>query len=92
MAQVYVSAPKSPVEEPEKQLKGFEKVMLQPGETKHVSIDLNPRAFAYYDVAAKEWKIAPGIFKVLAGDSSVALPLADNVAISEKAAMGAGAD
>jgi len=89
VAQVYVSAPKSNIEEPGKQLKGFEKVLLAPGETKHVSVDLDARAFAYYDVKAKGWKITPGAFKVLVGDSSVTLPLTGEVTVSEKVAMAA---
>jgi beta-glucosidase len=86
VAQVYVADPKSPVEEPEKQLKGFERVLLQPGETKHVSISLDARAFAYYDVAAKSWRITPGKFNVLVGDSSAALPLHSDLSISSATA------
>jgi len=71
---------------PEKQLKGFERVMLQPGETKNVSINLDARAFAYYDVAAKSWKITPGKFGVLVGDSSAALPLKGDLMIAPQTA------
>lgn len=86
VAQVYVGEQHAAVTEPEKQLKGFERVMLQPGETKQVSIRLDARAFAYYKVEAKGWKIRPGSFNVMVGDSSVALPLHATVAISRDVA------
>ena len=56
VAQVYVTPSKSAVPMPDKQLKGFQRVVLQPGETKHISLELDARAFAYYDVAAKSWR------------------------------------
>jgi beta-glucosidase len=90
VVQVYVAPSNSPVPMPEKQLKGFERVMLQPGETKQVSVELDARAFAYYDVAAKSWKITPGSFGVLVGDSSASLPLKGALTIS--AATAAKAD
>jgi beta-glucosidase len=82
VAQVYIAPSNSTVPMPEKQLKGFQKVMLQPGETKSVSIDLDARSFAYYDVDAKTWKITPGNFGVLVGDSSASLPLKGALKIS----------
>ena len=82
VAQLYVAETKHSDANPEKQLKGFERVMLQPGETKHVSLELNPRAFAFYDVAAKSWKITPGKYNVLVGDSSATLPLKGDLSIS----------
>jgi beta-glucosidase len=75
VAQVYVSDPSATVQRPERELKGFSKVMLQPGESKTITVKLDARAFSYYDVAAKGWKIDPGKFAVLVGDSSEATPL-----------------
>ena len=86
VAQVYVSPSKSAVPMPEKQLKGFQRVILQPGETKHLSIELDARAFAYYDVTAKSWKITPGKFGVLVGDSSATLPLKGDLTVSQATA------
>ena len=86
VAQVYVTPSKSAVPMPDKQLKGFQRVVLQPGETKHISLELDARAFAYYDVAAKSWKITPGKFGVLVGDSSASLPLMGDVSISQTSA------
>jgi beta-glucosidase len=70
VAQIYVADDHSKIARPAKELKGFAKVALQPGETKHVSINLDARAFAYYDSAAKEWHITPGTFGILVGRSS----------------------
>lgn len=82
VAQVYVVDGHAPVERPQHELKGFARVVLQPGETKHVSVPLDARAFAYYDVAAKHWAIAPGSFTVQVGESSAALPLSAPLALS----------
>ena len=85
VAQVYVSDDHSKTPRPAKELKGFEKVALQPGETKHVSIDLDSRSFAYYDAEAKKWNIAPGKFGILVGDSSASLDLKGSVEITKEA-------
>lgn len=87
VAQVYVAEAKHSPVNPDKQLKGFERVMLQPGETKHVSVELDARAFAFYDVAAKSWKITPGTFNVLVGDSSATLPLKGDLSIPAAVAL-----
>lgn len=70
VAQVYVSDSHAPVPRPPKELKGFAKVSLRPGETKQLGILLNRRAFSYYDVAQHGWKTAPGEFGILVGSSS----------------------
>jgi beta-glucosidase len=77
VAQVYVSDTHAPsnLPRPPKELKGFAKVMLKPGETRHVSVNLGPRAFAYYDEQAKAWKVDPGTFNVLVGSSSAQIEL-----------------
>jgi beta-glucosidase len=86
VAQVYVADPQGNVPEPPKQLKGFSRVTLKPGETQHVTVTLDPRAFAYYDVAGKKWRIAPGDYGVLVGDSSADIALKGSVPVSEVAA------
>jgi beta-glucosidase len=83
VAQVYVSDGHTKVDRPAKELKGFEKVSLQPGETKHVSIDLDSRAFAWYDTDAKKWSITPGKFGILVGDSSASLDLKGSVEVTK---------
>ncbi len=86
IAQVYVSEDRPKEERPERELKGFERVMLQPGETKHVSVPLDARAFAWYDPAAKKWTIDPGKFTVRVGDSVEATPLEGAVTLTQAAA------
>ena len=75
MAQLYVSDPSAKVVRPERELKGFEKVRLAPGETRHVTLNLDSRAFSYWDDAAHKWAIDPGKFIILVGDSSESTPL-----------------
>src|ERR1019366_8442041 len=69
VAQLYVSDPSAKASRPERELKGFEKVRLTAGETKHVTLDLDARAFSYWDKAAHTWTIDPGKFTIRVGDS-----------------------
>ena len=75
VAQVYVGAAPTKVPRPVKELKGFSKVSLRPGERKHVSILIDGRALSYYDVDAKQWRAEPGTFEVLVGRSSAQIEL-----------------
>jgi beta-glucosidase len=75
VAQVYVGDPHAKVPRPAKELKGFAKVSLRPGETKKVSVILDSRALSYYDVNAKQWRAEPGDFNVLVGRSSEQIEL-----------------
>jgi beta-glucosidase len=68
------------VPRPPKELKGFAKVELQPGETRRVSVSLDRRAFAYYDVAARAWRVEPGTFEILVARSSRDIVLRGNLA------------
>jgi beta-glucosidase len=68
--QVYVHDHKSGLVRPPKELKGFAKVELQPGETKTVTLVLDFRAFAYYHPAYKQWITEDGEFDILIGASS----------------------
>jgi len=86
VAQVYVADDHSKIARPAKELKGFAKVMLQPGETRHVAINLDARAFAYFDPMAKQWHITPGTFGILVGRSSEEIILKGSVAVTEAAA------
>jgi beta-glucosidase len=70
VVQLYVKDLKSAVKRPEKELKGFEKVFLKPGEIKTVTMQLPADAFKYYDEAKKQWVLEPGQFEVLVGSSS----------------------
>jgi beta-glucosidase len=75
VAQLYVSDPSAKATRPERELKGFQKVRLAPGETKNVSLTLDARAFSYWDEANKKWTIDPGKFVIRVGDSSENTPL-----------------
>jgi beta-glucosidase len=69
VAQVYIGDPHNSVPRPPRELKGFAKIPLAAGETKHVSIPLDVRAFSYYDVKTHEWKADPGTFSIRIGRS-----------------------
>ena len=77
--QVYIGDTHATVPRPAKELKGFAKVNLKPGETQHVTVPLDERSFSYYDVEAKQWKAAPGSYDVLVGSSSEQIELKDTV-------------
>lgn len=70
VVQVYVHDHESMLMRPAKELKGFAKVELQPGETKTVTIPLDFRSFAYYHPAYKRWITEDGEFDILIGASS----------------------
>jgi len=86
VAQVYVSDDHATMPEPERQLKGFARVELAAGESKTVSVTLDARAFAWYDVAKKSWVIDPGKFTVAVGDSVETLELTGSVELTREAA------
>jgi len=70
VVQVYLGPADAPLERPPKALAGFETVALDAGETATVTLDIDSRAFAYYDVEAGEWTAADGDYTVLVGRSS----------------------
>jgi len=70
IVQFYVGDQHASVPRPVKELKGFARVNLNPGETRRVSITLDRRAFAFYDTGRKNWVAEPGEFGILAGSSS----------------------
>jgi beta-glucosidase len=86
IAQVYVSEDHAKVARPAHELKGFARVQLASGETKHVSVDLDSRAFAYYDVTRKSWTIDPGKFTIYVGDSVENLELKGSMELTKNAA------
>ena len=66
---------------PIKELKGFEKVELAPGETKTVTFRLDKRAFAYYSVRIHDWHVESGKFTIMIGASSKDIRLTKEVSI-----------
>jgi len=70
VVQIYVGQPQCSIPRPVRELKGFAKVTLQPGETKRVEIPLGRDAFAFWNVEKNGWTIEPGEFVIEAGASS----------------------
>jgi len=87
VAQVYIGAAPSKVPRPIKELKGFLKVSLRPGETKHGSVILDARALSYYDVESKQWRSEPGSFDVLVGRSSEQIELSGKLSLTNAIAI-----
>ncbi len=82
--QVYVKDTTGAQVRPEKELKGFEAVTLQPGETKRVSITLDKRSFAWYNEKIGDWYAATGEYRILVGTSSREIAVEETVSyISE---------
>jgi len=67
--QMYIRDLVSSVTRPVKELKGFRKISLQPGETRTVALDITPSSLAFYDVDMK-YTVEPGEFEILVGSSS----------------------
>ena len=70
VAQMYVHQAKSNVVQPIMSLRGFQRVVLEPGETKHLTISLPASQLSYYDVTTHKFIVAPGMFKVMIGSAS----------------------
>ena len=70
VVQLYVKDCTSSAIRPEKELKGFKKVFLNPGETKTVTMELDKRSFAWYNTELHDWFAASGEYKLLVGTSS----------------------
>jgi len=83
VAQVYVGDRHSSVPRPRKELKGFAKVSLAPGETRQVTIKLDRRAFAYYDVKKHDWTVEPGDFDLYVARSAAQVALTGKVAVGK---------
>jgi beta-glucosidase len=79
VVQLYVKDVECRVERPEKELKGFSKVFLKPGEKKTVTIKLKKESFAFYDTNREQWVVEPGEFEIWLGRSSGDIRLKDRV-------------
>ena len=79
VVQLYVGAENTRVFRPVKELKAFEKVQLEPGESTVVRFDLTRRDFAYYDELFAKWHVDAGSYQVCVGGSSRDLPLVAEV-------------
>ncbi len=70
VVQLYVRDVEARLVRPPKELKGFKKIELAPGEVKTVAFTLNQRDFSFYDPSLKDWVAEPGVFEILVGSSS----------------------
>lgn len=82
VSQVYVKDECSFVVRPEKELKGYSKDFIKPGEEKQIKIKLCKRAFAYYSTILKDWHVENGIFEILVGSSSRDIKLKGKIEIN----------
>ena len=87
IVQLYVADDESTVIRPVKELKGFEKVELQPGEEKTVEFTLDKRAFAYYNTDIADWHVESGSFTILIGKSSRDIQLRAQVSVESTVAL-----
>ena len=81
VVQLYVGDAESTPIRPVRELKGFRKVLLQPGESKEISFTLDKRSFAYWNQEIHDWHVESGVFTVEAGASSRDLPLKAEVTV-----------
>lgn len=79
IAQLYVHKKNSAITRAEKELKGFEKVFLQPNESKTISITITKEAFQYYNEVKKAWAIENGAYDIMIGSSSQNIVLSKSV-------------
>jgi beta-glucosidase len=80
IAEVYAALPAS-AGEPPKRLVGWSRVKLNPGESREVSVAVDPKYLSIFDEAADGWKLVPGDYSFMVGGSSQALPLTAKVAL-----------
>jgi beta-glucosidase len=70
IAELYVQPEHPAIDRPPRELKGFEKVYLVPGESRRVKMNLDPKSFAYFDPIRNEWRTDPGVYEIVIGASS----------------------
>ncbi len=82
VSQLYVKDECSFVVRPEKELKGYSKDLIKPGEEKRIKIKLCKRSFAYYSTVLKDWHVENGTFEILVGASSRDIKLNGKIEIN----------
>jgi beta-glucosidase len=83
IVQLYVHDVRARLPRPHKELKAFAKVALQAGESRRVTLQLDPRAFAYYDPRYQQWVADAGDFDLLVGSSSADIRLTARVNLTQ---------
>jgi beta-glucosidase len=82
IAELYVGDSHASVPRPVKELKAFAKVNLQPGDSKRISLQLDCRAFSFFDIKKRVWSAEPGEFSILVGSSSAKIELQGKYVLS----------
>lgn len=82
VVQLYVRDNTGAAIRPEKELKGFEAVSLEPNETKSVTMELNKRSFAWYQETIHDWYAATGSYTIMVGSSSREIQFEENIQIT----------
>jgi beta-glucosidase len=82
VAQLYIHDPKPAIDRPVRELKGFGKIALLPGETQTVEFTVKPRDLAYYDVPGRQWKANAGDYEIEIGASSRDIRLKQSVRLT----------
>ena len=82
VVQLYVSDVESTPLRPVRELKGFEKVELTPGQTKQITFTLDKRSFAYWNQEIQDWHVESGTFRIEIGQSSRDIRLTESVVVN----------
>ncbi len=84
ISQIYVRQKSSKIYKPDKELKQFEKIQLNPNETKKVNIVLTKKDFSYYNPETKQWSVEEGEYEILIGKSSRDIVLKEKIYIKSQ--------
>jgi beta-glucosidase len=82
--QLYIAPPETTVVRASKELRGFDKIELAPGETKRITLPLNSRAFTYYELTRNQWLAPVGDYGILVGSSSDSIELKGLIALDQE--------
>ncbi|MDX3191717.1 glycoside hydrolase family 3 C-terminal domain-containing protein [Streptomyces sp. MN03-5084-2B] len=82
VVQLYVATDAGAVRRPERELRAFRKVHLDPGQTKELTFDLGRRAFAYWDVTTWGWVVAGGAYRIQIGESASRIVAESGIALT----------
>ncbi len=87
IVQIYIRDSKSSVVRPDKELKAFNKISLEPGESQIIEFELRKRAFAFYNTDIRDWYVESGEFEILAGASSADIRRSVSVNVKSTASI-----
>ncbi|MCR8644274.1 glycoside hydrolase family 3 C-terminal domain-containing protein [Paenibacillus sp. N1-5-1-14] len=87
VAQLYIEKKGSSIFRAKRELKGFDKVYLEPGESKRVTLKLEERDFSYYNPSVRDWVVEPGVYEIQIGSSIQSILLSEQVTLEGDAAQ-----